>query len=51
MATVNRIFSRDHKVIARQFLWLGLVFLLLGGAFAVVIRMQLARPGVVAPST
>jgi cytochrome c oxidase subunit 1 len=46
-----RLFSRDHKVIARQFLWLGLVFLLVGGALALVIRMQLSRPGVVAPST
>jgi cytochrome c oxidase subunit 1 len=48
---LSRLFSRDHKVIARQFLWLGLVFLLVGGAFAVVIRMQLAHPGIVAPST
>jgi cytochrome c oxidase subunit 1 len=47
---LKRLFSRDHKVIARQFLWLGLVFLLLGGAFAVVIRMQLAKPGTVPPS-
>ena len=51
VAALGRLFSRDHKVIARQFLWLGLVFLAAGGLFAVVIRMQLARPGVVAPST
>ena len=42
---VSRLFSRDHKVIARQFLWLGLVFLLLGGLMAMVIRWNLAYPG------
>ena len=41
----GRIFSRDHKVIARQFLWLGLVFLLVGGLMAMVIRWNLAYPG------
>ena len=40
-----RIFSRDHKIIARQFLWLGLVFLLVGGLMAMVIRWNLAYPG------
>jgi cytochrome c oxidase subunit 1 len=40
-----RIFSRDHKVIARQFLWLGLVFLLVGGLMAMVMRWNLAYPG------
>ncbi|HXU73265.1 MAG TPA: cbb3-type cytochrome c oxidase subunit I [Polyangia bacterium] len=39
------IFSRDHKVIARQFLWLGLAFLAVGGAMAIVIRWSLAYPG------
>jgi cytochrome c oxidase subunit I len=48
---MSRVFSRDHKVIAQQFLWLGLVFLLVGGLFAIVIRMQLARSGVVSPAT
>jgi cytochrome c oxidase subunit 1 len=42
---VARLFSRDHKVIARQFLWLGLVFLLVGGLMAMVIRWNLAYPG------
>jgi cytochrome c oxidase subunit 1 len=37
--------SRDHKVIAKQFLWLGLVFLLIGGVMAFFIRWQLAHPG------
>ncbi len=39
------IFSTDHKVIAKQFLWLGLFFLLFGGAQALLIRWQLAYPG------
>jgi cytochrome c oxidase subunit I len=42
---LSRVFSRDHKVIARQFLWLGLVFLLVGGLMAMVIRWNLAYPG------
>ena len=45
MEVAARIFSRDHKVIARQFLWLGLVFLLVGGLMAMVIRWNLAYPG------
>ncbi len=43
------IFSFDHKVIAKQFLWLGLSFLLLGGMMALMIRWQLANPGVPFP--
>ncbi len=39
------IFSTDHKVIAKQFLGLGLFFLLFGGAQALLIRWQLAYPG------
>jgi cytochrome c oxidase subunit 1 len=39
------VFSRDHKVIAKQFLWLGLIFLLIGGTLAMLIRWQLAHPG------
>jgi cytochrome c oxidase subunit 1 len=42
---VELIFSRDHKVIARQFLWLGLAFLLVGGLMAMVMRWSLAYPG------
>jgi cytochrome c oxidase subunit 1 len=42
---LSRVFSRDHKVIARQFLWLGLVFLLVGGLLAAVMRWNLAYPG------
>ena len=39
------IFSTDHKVIAKQFLWTGLVFLALGGTLAMLIRWQWAFPG------
>ncbi len=39
------VFSKDHKVIAQQFIWLGLIFMLLGGTFAMMIRWQLAMPG------
>jgi cytochrome c oxidase subunit 1 len=39
------VFSTDHKVIGRQFLFLGLGFLAVGGLMAMLIRWQLARPG------
>ncbi|HZH03850.1 MAG TPA: cbb3-type cytochrome c oxidase subunit I, partial [Myxococcaceae bacterium] len=39
------VFSTDHKVIAKQFLWSGLAFLALGGAMAMLIRWQWAHPG------
>src|SRR6266478_45247 len=39
------VFSKDHKVIAKQFIWLGLIFLLVGGTMAMMIRWQLANPG------
>src|SRR5499426_3706026 len=38
------IFSTDHKVIGIQFLFTGLVMLLLGGLMAMAIRWQLAYP-------
>jgi cytochrome c oxidase subunit 1 len=38
------VFSHDHKVIAKQFLWSGLIFLALGGALAMLIRWQWAFP-------
>ncbi len=43
------VFSEDHKVIAKQFIWLGLSFLLVGGTMAMMIRWQLANPGVPFP--
>jgi cytochrome c oxidase subunit I len=39
------IFSTDHKTIAKQFLASSMFFLLVGGAFALFIRWQLAYPG------
>lgn len=39
------VFSTDHKVIAKQYLFAGLVFLLLGGLLAMAIRWQWAYPG------
>ena len=38
------LFSLDHKVIGRQYLFLGLFMALAGGASAYLIRMQLAWP-------
>ena len=39
------IFSTDHKVIARQFLFLSLFFLVVGGLLAAMVRWQLGFPG------
>jgi len=38
------IFSKDHKMIAKQFMVLGLIMLLLGGGLALMVRWQLAYP-------
>jgi cytochrome c oxidase subunit 1 len=38
------IFSTDHKMIARQFLFLGLFMMVLGGILALLVRWQLAWP-------
>jgi len=38
------VFSTDHKMIAKQFMWLGLFFLFFGGALAMLIRWQLGYP-------
>jgi len=38
------VFSTDHKVIGLQFMFTGLVFLVLGGLLAMAIRWQLAWP-------
>ncbi|MFQ5652042.1 MAG: cbb3-type cytochrome c oxidase subunit I [bacterium] len=40
----THIFSLDHKMIARQFLILGLLMLWIGGGLAMLIRWQLAYP-------
>src|SRR5579859_7386405 len=38
------IFSEDHKVIGIQFLFSGLIFFLIGGALALLVRTQIAWP-------
>ncbi len=43
------LFSTDHKVIAKQFLWVGLFFLAFGGAEAMLIRWQWSNPGAPVP--
>ncbi|HSI33892.1 MAG: cbb3-type cytochrome c oxidase subunit I [Phycisphaerae bacterium] len=39
------VFSTDHKVIGIQFLFMGLMFCVIGGGLAMLIRWQLAWPG------
>src|SRR5271170_1066287 len=41
------IFSTDHKIIGIQFLMMGLIFFVLGGGLAMMIRWQLAFPGAI----
>ena len=43
------VFSMDHKVIAKQFLWYGLFFLAVGGTMAMMIRWQIGNPGTAFP--
>jgi cytochrome c oxidase subunit 1 len=38
------IFSEDHKVIGIQFLFSGLIFLFIGGALALLVRLQVGWP-------
>ncbi len=38
------VFSTDHKMIGRQFLFMGLFMLIIGGTLAMLIRWQLAWP-------
>src|SRR5436305_7427589 len=38
------IFSEDHKIIGIQFLFSGLIFLFIGGALAMMVRIQIAWP-------
>src|SRR3954469_23450194 len=44
-----KIFSTDHKVVAKQFLFLGLGMALLGAFTAYLIRWQIAHPNTPAP--
>src|SRR5574341_1892686 len=45
------VFSTDHKMIARQFLFLGLFMMILGGLMALMLRWQLAWPETQVPGT
>ncbi len=38
------VFSTDHKMIAKQFMWVSLFFLLVGGTLAGIMRWQLGFP-------
>src|SRR4051812_22993098 len=38
------IFSEDHKIIGIQFLFSGLIFLVIGGILALLVRIQLGWP-------
>src|SRR5947208_8019135 len=39
------VFSTDHKIIGIQFLFSGLIFFFIGGALAMLVRIQLGWPG------
>jgi cytochrome c oxidase subunit I len=43
------VFSLDHKMIGRQFLFLGLLMLLIGGTLAMMVRWELAWPETAVP--
>jgi cytochrome c oxidase subunit 1 len=45
------VFSTDHKMIGRQFLFLGLFMMILGGLLALMVRWELAWPEEVVPFT
>src|SRR4051794_12205895 len=38
------IFSEDHKIIGIQFLFSGIIFLFIGGALALLVRLQVGWP-------
>ncbi len=44
------VFSTDHKMIGRQFLFLGLSMLIIGGFLAMLMRWQLAWPETAVPA-
>ncbi|HSB81366.1 MAG TPA: cbb3-type cytochrome c oxidase subunit I, partial [Candidatus Methylomirabilis sp.] len=43
------VFSTDHKMIGRQFLFLGLFMLVIGGTLAMLMRWELAWPETAVP--
>ena len=44
------IFSQDHKMIARQFLFTGMIWAIIGGLFSVLFRVQLGWPDATFPA-
>lgn len=42
-------FSVDHKVIGIQYFWTSLAFFILGGIMALLVRLELAQPGIMLP--
>jgi cytochrome c oxidase subunit 1 len=45
----KHVFSHDHKVIGKQFLFSSMIWAILGGTFAIMVRQQIAWPGVEYP--
>lgn len=45
------LFSTDHKMIAMQYLFTGMIMAVIGGYLAYVFRMQLAYPAHKCPAT
>ena len=45
------LFSTDHKMIGRQFLFMGLFMMIIGGLLALMVRWELAWPEEVVPFT
>jgi cytochrome c oxidase subunit 1 len=43
------IWSYDHKVIGKQYMWTSFMFLILGGTLAMLLRWQIAYPNVPVP--
>jgi cytochrome c oxidase subunit I len=43
------VFSQDHKMIGRQFLFLGLFMMMIGGLLAMMVRWELAWPETAVP--
>jgi len=43
------VWSYDHKIIAKQYLWTSFIFLILGGTLAMLLRWQIAYPNAPVP--
>ena len=44
------MWSTDHKMIAQQYMWTGVIMAIIGGYLAYAFRMQLAFPGTFIPA-